>query len=323
MSLRQRRMKRRIQIFVLAGILIVSCMAIIGGLIALYQQSQSVETVSSQTWPGGGGDQLVYGVGEDGLTPVPLKVTVLNGYGALDVFIQDQHTKMLFVPFLVPIATVTMTENTVAGQYTVSLQAGHSFTPTEWFSLRGNGFFYDGMILVTSTNIITLDQPIDRVYIATNTLATRSSGDLNIDASGGDVIAYVEPPSNISWDVTGIRLVIECETEPDDSKFGNLTVITNGITLRKRSPTGNYANFGTAHSNGDMALFTGQVDYTDKSGGGNHGVRIVADFKAWWGVTIRLRGGQTPNTERLEMIIRDDLSTLIRFHILAIGHVVD
>ncbi len=286
------------------------------------QQADTSLAFSAQAWPGGGGDQLIYGV-DDTMTPYPVKLTKVNGYGAVDVFLQDQHTKMLFIPFLVPIATVTITENTVAGTYTVALQAGHGFTPTDWLSLEQNGFFYSGLILITSTTVVTVNQPLDRSYVATATTGMRSNGNLNIDASSGDVIAYVQAPSGVDFDITGIRIVIESQTEPDDSKFGDLAALTNGITLRKRSRTANYANFGTAHTNGDMALFTGQVDYTDKAGGGNHGTRIIADFRAWWGVTIRLHGGQTPYTERLEMILRDDMDGLLKFCILAIGHIVD
>lgn len=115
---------------------------------------------------------------------------------------------------------------------------------------------------------------------------------------------------------------IVCTTEPDDSKFANLAALTNGIVVRENNATVN--NIFNAKTNGQLAERMYDVEYTDKAGGGNHGVRGRRTFggASKNGTVIRLVSG---TTDAFEVIVQDDLDEagLVSFRVVAQGHIVE
>lgn len=262
--------------------------------------------------------QPIYGLSSAGLA-YPVKIDEEDNVGALAVNIQDQHTRPLFLPFHYHLGAVTLAVPASGGDRTVDLVAGHGCAVGELLSLREGKAFYDGEIRGVAGNTISLGLPIDRAY-SVSAQAWRGLISLDEDGSGAPIVTHVSPPPFLDFDIYGIRLVLGCAGQPDDSKFGDLGALQYGIVLRKFcASTGNYTNMGAARRNGDMALFTGQVEYTDKAGGGAYAVRIVADFAIHWGVSVRLFGA---NGDELQFLVQDDLTGLLEFNALAVGHVV-
>ena len=106
-----------------------------------------------------------------------------------------------------------------------------------------------------------------------------------------------------------------------DALFGNLTALTRGVVLRKADGI-NHTIFN-AKTNGDFALRMYDIAYTDRAvPSQSYGLRGRSTFAGQdkRGVVIRLDGD---NSEELELLVQDDLSTLTSFRIVAQGHVVE
>jgi len=251
---------------------------------------------------------------------------------ALDIYIQDQHTDFIFIPFHIHLQDgITLTADTIPNDRVIHVSAGHGFIAGSEIAMgEGANHFYGGVQSV-STNALTLDQPFPFVMTVAGTGIARTSSNMAVDGDPDPIEFHVYAPPDAEFDITGIHLQMVCDTEPDDSKFGDLAALTYGEVLRVyKGDLGCYVNYGVARTNGDFALFTGgeRVSYTDKAGGGKFAVRVTANFPDAWGNTVRLRGANLVRTglgqrDEMHMIIQDDIDGLDSYRILAIGHVVE
>lgn len=124
----------------------------------------------------------------------------------------------------------------------------------------------------------------------------------------------------LEFDINTIMFSLECTTEPDDSKFANQAALANGVVLRKKTVDG-FVNIWNVKTNGEFANLA-SVEYTDKAGGGNFGVRVSMSYndESSHGTTFRVSPG-----EALQLLIQDDLTaaTLLKFRAIAQGRVVE
>jgi hypothetical protein len=102
----------------------------------------------------------------------------------------------------------------------------------------------------------------------------------------------------------------------DDSKFGSLTALTNGVIFRAYI-SGVYYNFTYWRSNYDIILDMYNVIYTDKAGPGVYGTKALGSFSDI-DVAIRL---DSAAGDKLEILVQDDLTGLDSFSIKVQGHV--
>jgi hypothetical protein len=103
----------------------------------------------------------------------------------------------------------------------------------------------------------------------------------------------------------------------DDSLFGGITALTNGVVLRQNN--GVMTNIWNVKSNGEFGLLCFDTFETSKAPAGSFGFRFRNTYagQAKHGVTLRLEPGDT-----LEVLIQDDLTDLEDFAMMAQGHVV-
>lgn len=255
----------------------------------------------------------------------------ISDEGALDFFIQDQHTKALFIPMHTHTGNVfTLTSAANPGHWTINVSAGHGLVGGEPIACGCVDNWFYGYVVGVAGNVITLDRVINVRYPAGHPFEELTE-DMAVDGSGARVVYHAYSVPDLDFDITAMHISIICATEPDDSMFGDLAALTRGISLRRRDGlTGEYFNMGTARTNGHMSLFVGNGNlvYTDKAGGGAFAVRVSANFRGSWGVTARLRGSTAgpyaPNgRDEMHMVIQDDIDGLDSMHILLIGHVVE
>ena len=258
--------------------------------------------------------------------PIHYNANTFDGHGNAQIVIQDQYSASFdFMlarnPGLSTVAVATSIEDmavTVAdassasvGNYCVMFRGTFGYT----------SLIYVGTILSIATNTITLDTPINYEFQIGDVVLFR---DTKIELADGSLTPVIYdlpvPPGIVSIDVTRFIFAIECSTEPDDSLFGNLPALTNGIVLRHNSVTLGIHNFWNIKKNGDMAAFNYDVTYTDKAGGGLFAVRCLMTYNAqpYHGVTVRLNPG-----DKIELIVQDDLTDLSTFKVVVQGHVVE
>ena len=149
-----------------------------------------------------------------------------------------------------------------------------------------------------------------------------SAGSVNMNVDGSVTpkifrIRAPDPGIPVIGDITRIILIMETTTAPEWNLFGDRAVLANGIVLRKTD--GSYQNIFTVKDNSEFAAIMYDLDFLDFTRFASYGVKGRLTFAGQnkIGVAIRLDIG-----EDLELIIQDDLTSLIKFTVLAEGHVV-
>jgi hypothetical protein len=215
------------------------------------------------------------------------------------------------------VAPTTTTADTAIGDLTVTLTDATGFVDGTYVGLfSGGGNFYFGtQIGAPAGNVITLDTPIDAVFLA-GANALSSSKDVNVN---GDITPQTfqigTPGSGIEIDITRITGFIQGAGTMDDAKFGDRVALPKGLVLRRVD--GTTINLWNVHSNGELALVcASDLDYTTRSPGGSSGLRFRNTYNGQdkHDTVIRLCPGDT-----LELIVQDDLSTLEIFNVMAQG----
>ena len=247
----------------------------------------------------------------------PLPIYGAPGY-SVDVALQDQNSPIVNWILHNDLETLTLAANTIVDQNTITLQAGHSTVVGNIINLLGNNSFYQGTVTNVAGNTITLDIPVDHVFLTTDHI-TRGNGNANVDGSGTRVLFHGHPPPGQLWDITYFSIVMLDDAAMDDSKFGSLAALTNGLCLRKKNNV--YDNIGVAKNNLDFKAQGCNVTYWEKSGGGEYSIQAVCRFAGQQnaGVTVRLDGD---TDEEIEMIVQDDLRNLTQISSVVVGHVV-
>lgn len=236
--------------------------------------------------------------------------------GAIPVRLQDPTNETLDLYFIKSLNDVTLAANVTIDTYTLTLVNGHGCVAGDILRFKEGTRFMRAIVLTVATNTITIDTPFEYAF-TTAASVSRGTYDMNVDGSTTRQIFEVSPSGMpIADHITGITLVIEASTATDDSKFGNLTALTNGIVLRVKD--GTYKNIFNLKTNGAFRHY-GQLEYTDKSGGGNYGVALRQPFTENNGVIVRLDG---LTNDSLQIIIQDNLTGLTKFRAKAHGHIV-
>lgn len=249
--------------------------------------------------------------------------TSARGDKAWAVYVQDQTTNLLSVPFLIERSTATLAQDTVVNSRTVELSPGHSAVVGQIMELaevQQESAFLQSQIIAVNVNTITLDHPVNRVYSAATAVVVMSSNQLNVDGSVNPQVFSVLPLANQSGDMVRVVFEIRDDLDMDFTTFGGLPALTNGCVLRINHGNGTYRNIFNFKSNGDLLeqAFDG-LFLQPKQGGTIKGfvAKLSWGGQGNHGVAVRLDGSLD---EALEVVIQDDLTGLARFNMTAQGH---
>ncbi len=186
--------------------------------------------------------------------------------------------------------------------------------------VSGEDRFYFATVLNVIANQVFLDTPFDFAFEAGDPVIS-TSRNLNVDGSGAPQIFRVAaggPGTDISIDITRIMIAMETNNEPQFPNFGDIVGgLTNGLVLRRVD--GITRNIWNLKTNKEIANLT--FDYTpydaSNPGIGVNGLASRYTFAGQdkHGVAVRLKQGDS-----LEIIIQDNLLTLLDFQIIAQGH---
>lgn len=254
----------------------------------------------------------------------PLETTERGVTGAA-VFIQDQTSPILTIPILIGRASVTLAADTILNDRDITLAGGHGTLVNEIIELADTVAlkFMQSRVTAVNANVVTLDQPVNRVYLAAGpTVVQRSSDDMLVDGSVTPQIFSILPLPSQSGDMVRINLEIEASTDMDQTTFGGEDALINGCVIRIREEDGNFKNLFNFKSNGDVIAQGFDHSFLQpKTGGATRGFssQVTWGGQSRHGVVIRLDGSLA---ERLEVVIQDDLTagTNTKFKITAQGH---
>jgi hypothetical protein len=232
----------------------------------------------------------------------------------LDVNIQDQTTRMVISRFARSLAPPKfLATNTVPGTYTIELVSAAGLSPGGTIGLFQDSTSpasYIADIISISTNTLTMDSPLDVVFdTALNPVLLSLDTQMNVDGSITPVVFQFANKSDIAIDITRIIFTIVSTGVTLYDEFGDITLLTRGVVLRKKNADGTYFNIANVKSNGQWQSLMYDVDFFDPT-------HPAGQNKI--GVTVRIA-----KDEAMELVVQDDLSTLVAFIIMGEGHYVD
>jgi len=237
-----------------------------------------------------------------------------------DINIQDQHSPVIVAYFSL-VEEETLLTNTVAiNDYDIVVDDPTGLVIGEYlsiFNVAANRFYVGSAVNVVGSTI-TMDTPMDFAF-PSGSFVTSGQRNMNVNGSVTPVIFGVrntDEAIGATFDIT--RIIFKCYTTGtnDLSKFGDIAGgLTNGIVLRKVD--GEFRNIFNAKTNGDLKNIMFDFDIEPAQGSAQDGFtgRLTFAGQNKIGVTVRLMPG-----EDLQMIIQDDLTTLILFNVLLEGH---
>jgi len=264
--------------------------------------------------------------------PNPLNVEIVNpvetsnrGNTAVKVFIQDQTSSVLTVPFLQTRSAITLTADTVVNSNVINVASLHGAIVGEVIELAitGTSDFMQSDVTATTATTITLDQPVNQVYTVANSTVLRSTKNMIVDGSVTPQVFSVLPLPDQSGDM--VRIIVELRGSAggtvDYTTFGSETALTKGCVIRINNGDGTYRNLFNFKSNSDFFEQGFDHSFLDPKGGGTipgFTGRVTWGGPSKHGVVIRVDGALG---EALEVVIQDDLTGgNTRFHLTAQGH---
>ncbi|MBW2560991.1 MAG: hypothetical protein JRE40_09070 [Deltaproteobacteria bacterium] len=203
----------------------------------------------------------------------------------------------------------------------VTLEPGHGVVAGNHLFVCEGDNFYQVQALDVDTNDITVDSPSDHEYSAGTSVCVVSTN-MAVDGSVTPVIARLAPLDGTKiWKLARIIFHIGDNSAMDDSTFGGISGgLENGCVLRKKN--GTRRNLFNVKSNGDFAERSFDVGYDDRAPAGTYGFRARKTFNGpdRNGVVIPI---DPADNEEAQLIIQDDLTSLLYFRAVLHGYVED
>lgn len=243
---------------------------------------------------------------------------------SIDVNVQDQTSPLIIGKMSVETGSTTLVTSPAIDDYTFKIASPTGFANDQYlsiFSVADNRFYLATIIdMNLSDSVVTVDTPLDFAF-PIGSFVTAGNTDMSVNGSVTPVIyglRNTEEAIGESFDIT--RIIFKCLTNTalDLSDFGDIAGgLTNGIVFRQND--GVYYNVFNAKTNGDLKGIMFDFDIELAQGAAQDGFtgRMTFAGQNKMGVAIRLNPG-----EDIQIIIQDDLSSLVLFEIIAEGHTV-
>jgi hypothetical protein len=244
---------------------------------------------------------------------------------SLEVGLQNKITDTINLYFARLVQMLTIVNDAEIGDTIITVSSDAQPTNGNIICIQSGERCYQGVILSSTANDtdwdVTIDTPLDAVFNGTSSVAEKTI-QLKVDGSATPVVFDISPANlndNIKWDVTKIIFEVIDDSAMDDTKFGGGSALTKGLVLRRDNEI--IKNIVNLKTNGDMFLKDFNIVYSDKKGAGNHGLNAKRVFAGQEnsGVAIRLKA---ETDDALKIIVQDDLTGLVSFKALAVGHIV-
>ena len=260
---------------------------------------------------------------------------IFNPRDSINVEIQDQHSEVVDLLMYQELDTFTLLQDQAIGDRSIQIETTGVVVPTTAHHLcfkEGQAFLQAGIISVTpivgNQYTVIIDQPLDYPYTTAGGCSIQNVNLALADGSTTPQTFYLSPiglDDTVEWDITrGIIVFIGpgpvSDPEPDDTRFGTIAALTNGIVLR--AVNGFAKNLFNAKTNADMKLRCGSdLFYTDANKKGDYSVIARRTFNGFDknGVTIRMCA---KTEDKIEVIIQDDLTDMTTINVNVQGHVV-
>lgn len=243
--------------------------------------------------------------------------------GAIPINVQDQTTKAFDFPFSKRVGDyMSLAVDGIQDAYTVTMSPGHTFAVGDSIVMQDIEA-KRGMaagVLGVAGDVLTLDMPLTFRYRAATTVVAEITSEMNVNGAVTRQTFEVSHSLDVAIDVTRIMFELTCTDPPAFQEFGDIAApgLTRGVACRVVNGENN--NLWNVKTNADLALLMYDVTIYEQAQPFNvNGIagRLTYGGQTKHGVVIRLAQDQP-----LEVIIQDDLTSLLSFRMSAAGHVV-
>jgi hypothetical protein len=187
------------------------------------------------------------------------------------------------------------------------------------FCPSANRFFF-AEVLAISVNTLTFDTPIDFAFLVGDNVQPLTR-EINTNGATIPVTYQIQgagPTSGLAINITRFMFSMECSSAVDLHKFGNITDgLARGLVLQRAN--GITRNIFNAKTNSDLVSLAYDVTFYDATQPvqGIHGLSCRYTFSGEdkHGTVLQLLPGDS-----LDLLVQDDLSTLVKFRILGQGY---
>jgi hypothetical protein len=238
----------------------------------------------------------------------PIEISDRGGI-SVPVTLQDQTTDMLDLFFLEEKVTgLTLDADTAANLdlRVFTLTAGHGLTNANsqghYIELADDltGRFVQSEILDITGDVVTMRQPVSRIFLAASTSISTGNPNMVADAATGvvidgsttPIIFTIKPVGVQAGDITRILMASISDNTSDYTTFGGGNALTVGMTLRVKKSDGTFKNLYTYVDNRDFVLhgFDEKPDDPKATGNATFGraSRITFAGQSKHGVAARL-----------------------------------
>ena len=207
--------------------------------------------------------------------------------------------------------------------YQFDLVPGHGVVVGNTMCFREGPRCDQVRVTAVSTDAITVNVPLSFAYTTAAEVVRAEHDMASATASQGSPLSYIaKPPPESVWHIHRVLLRMEASgaTAMDDSKFGNIAALTNGVLLRARN--GETHNIFFAITNGEIAERAYDAEYPTKVPAGVFAFRARMTFGGpdKHGAVISLDGAQG---DYLELLVQDPINALDHVHMVCEGKYLD
>ena len=247
-------------------------------------------------------------------------ITFYENTPAVDVVLQDSTSSLIVVPFTKLIAETTLTSVTSIDGLTITVDSVVGVSVGDLatiYSVNDNRVYFS-LILAINGNVLSLDSNLDFAF-SIGDFVSIGKVEMNVNGSVTPQIYGVRNPTNqdipLVVDISRILFAILAGSPVDLSKFGDIDGgITRGLLVRKVDSVNR--NIFNVKTNAEFKNLMFDVGIELAKGNAQAGITGRFSFAGQdkLGAVIRLKAN-----EDLQIIVRDDLTSLESFTMIAQG----
>ena len=244
-----------------------------------------------------------------------------TGNKTVDVLLQDSTSPIYIIKSSNILEETTLAITGAKDDLIINVTDATGFIVGQYltmYNVTANRVYFCN-ILAINVLAITVDTPLDFDFPATTTSVTVGNTNMNVNGSITPQIFGIRNPgaTDIPLAVDITRLMFKCLTNTtiDLSKFGDIAAgLVKGIVIRRVD--GRYQNIFNAKTNAELKNIMYDLDVQVAAGNQQDGFtgRLTFSGQNKLGAVVRIGA-----TEDLQVIIQDDLTSLVLFEMIAEG----
>jgi len=233
--------------------------------------------------------------------------------------VQDKDkTFQTFSYFLtMPLSSTALIDDASVGDESITVNDVTNCTDFDAINIYDDEYYFQSLIYNVTGSTINLNSELDKNFSSTNTIVECAEWDLSTtDGSLIDnKIFSVSPPQNVTWHIISTNINIIDDKEMDDSKFGGIPMLDNGISGRVID--GYKKDLFLIYNNNGFFLRGFNKNYVAKAPAGLYSFNARLIFKEQYGSVVYLNG---EDNDEWQAVNRDDLTSLEEVAITVQGH---